>query len=286
MIKRIFLLIAVSISLYSMEKDKSEWDGGKYEKGSDFQFENAKKVLAQFKLSDYKVIVDAGCGSGRVTQYMAEQAPESIVSGFDISESQIEEAKKKLVNHPNLSFISKDIRDFILLHKANLITCFAVMAWVEQSEDALDAIKKNIAPEGILVGTWANKNTNHPLLRAFDAIEKEPMWNKPMKEMGFGKRWFPLDEKTLRTVLEAKFKTVSIEPKNLNRNFKNREEFTAFLRGMLGGFLDLTILNSTAQNVLLDHLVEKYLANCPEKEDKSITYSLEGFIFEAQEPRE
>jgi len=100
-----FILCSVAIAvvcLHGMEKEKRQWDGKAYEQGSDFQFENAKKALAQFKLPDYKVIVDAGCGSGRVAQYMAQQAPKSTVIGFDISESQIEEAQKK--SAPNLSF--------------------------------------------------------------------------------------------------------------------------------------------------------------------------------------
>lgn len=114
---KLFVLCSVAIAvvcLHGMEKEKQEWDGKAYEQGSDFQFENAKKILAQFKLSDYKIIVDAGCGSGRVTEYMARRSfPHSMVTGFDISESQIQEAQKKLVGQPNLFLV---VAIYVTLH--------------------------------------------------------------------------------------------------------------------------------------------------------------------------
>jgi len=263
-------VIAV-VCLHGMEKEKRQWDGKAYEQGSDFQFENAKKALAQFKLPDYKMIVDAGCGSGRVAQYMAQQAPESIVTGFDISESQIEEARKKLVGQPNLSFTQMDARNFTLPKKTDLMTCFAVLPWIEEHKEALCVMASNMAPEGILIGTWAGKNPNHPLLLAYDDMKKEPLWAKPLATMDIGKNWFPVDEETLRTELQEAGLKPNIESKKLSKIFEDREKFTTFLRGLLSsGLTDVSQLSPTTQNVFFSTLVEKYLDRQPEKEDKSI----------------
>lgn len=147
-------------------------------------------------------------------------------------------------------------------------------------------IARNLMPEGVLTGTWARKNINHPLQRAIDDIKKDPTWEKPMEEMGFGNHWFPIAEEQLSMALQQKFKMVAIEPKTLCRTFKDKEAFTAFFGGMLGDFLNLKLLDSTQQKALLALLVEKYLKYSPENEDKTITYSLDVSIFTAQKPIE
>jgi trans-aconitate methyltransferase len=283
--RSIFCSFAVIVSLCAMEKEKRQWDGQSYEKGSDFQFENAKKALAQFTLSDYKVIVDVGCGSGRTAQYMAEQAPESMVIGFDISESQVEEAKKKLVGQSNLFFDRMDARRFTLPQKANLMTCFAVLPWIEEHKKALQAMASNMAAGGILIGTWASKNPGHPLLLAYDDMKKDPLWEKPLAAMDIGKSWFPVDEETLKMELQEAGLKPNIKAENFSKVFDGREKFIAFLRGLLNrGITDLSQLDHTTQNVFFNTLAEKYLDHQPEKEDKSILYSLEVFLFTAQKP--
>ena len=73
---------------------------------------NYKEDLEDLKLSDFQNILDAGCGSGVVSRYIADQAPRSTVTGCDISPSRVEEARSRIATKMtgSLKFEVQDLR--------------------------------------------------------------------------------------------------------------------------------------------------------------------------------
>jgi ubiquinone/menaquinone biosynthesis C-methylase UbiE len=54
--------------------------------------------------------LDAGCGSGIVSRYLAKRHPTSTVTGCDASTDRVEQARKAASNIKNLSFQTADLR--------------------------------------------------------------------------------------------------------------------------------------------------------------------------------
>ena len=61
--------------------DTPDWDAGTYDRVADPQEEWGREVLARLDLKGDETVLDAGCGSGRVTRLICERLPDGKVIG-------------------------------------------------------------------------------------------------------------------------------------------------------------------------------------------------------------
>jgi trans-aconitate 2-methyltransferase len=73
-----------------------EWDAATYDRVSDPQVEMALPVLERLPLEGDERVLDAGCGTGRVTQLLVERVPRGRVIGVDASEAMCAKARDAL----------------------------------------------------------------------------------------------------------------------------------------------------------------------------------------------
>jgi trans-aconitate 2-methyltransferase len=66
-----------------------EWNSESYHRISNIQFNWGTKVLDRLALRGDELILDAGCGSGRVTAVLARRLPRGRVIGVDLSENML-----------------------------------------------------------------------------------------------------------------------------------------------------------------------------------------------------
>ena len=79
-----------------MNSGPREWDAQTYDRVSDPQFQWGLEVLERLELAGDEYVMDAGCGSGRVTAKLLERLPEGRVLCVDASEQMIEKARETL----------------------------------------------------------------------------------------------------------------------------------------------------------------------------------------------
>jgi trans-aconitate 2-methyltransferase len=77
----------------------TDWDAATYDRVADPQEEWGLEVLSRLELRGDETVLDAGCGSGRVTRHLAERLPRGRVIGVDASPSMIERAREDLADH-------------------------------------------------------------------------------------------------------------------------------------------------------------------------------------------
>ena len=63
-----------------------EWDGASYDRISATMEALGRDVLARLDLRGDELVLDAGCGSGRITQALVERLPRGRVIAVDQSE--------------------------------------------------------------------------------------------------------------------------------------------------------------------------------------------------------
>jgi len=73
-----------------------DWDAATYDRVADPQTRWGAAVLDRLPLRGDETVLDAGCGSGRVTEALARRLPDGRVIAFDASPSMIDEARRRL----------------------------------------------------------------------------------------------------------------------------------------------------------------------------------------------
>lgn len=138
------------------------------------------EVLGRLGLAGDETVVDAGCGSGRVTQVLLERLPRGRVIGIDGSPSMIAAARERLGDDPRLTLVCADLaeldRDEHLggMH-ADAILSTATFHWISDHARLFGRLRAAIRDGGRLVaqcGGAGNIASIHAAARA--AGERDP----------------------------------------------------------------------------------------------------------------
>jgi trans-aconitate 2-methyltransferase len=87
----------------------TDWDAATYDRVADPQTRWGSVVLDRLPLRGDERVLDAGCGSGRVTAQLLERLPDGEVVALDGSPAMIDEARRRLGTDPRVSFIVADL---------------------------------------------------------------------------------------------------------------------------------------------------------------------------------
>jgi len=86
------------------------WDAQAYDRIADPQEEWAREILARAGLQPGEAVLDAGCGSGRVTKLLLEHGVRVVA--LDADASMVEKAREQLP--PEVDGVHQDLLDFNL----------------------------------------------------------------------------------------------------------------------------------------------------------------------------
>ena len=124
------------------------WDAAAYNELADHQEGWGRSVLERLELSGDEVVLDAGCGSGRVTKLIAERLPRGRVIGVDASKEMIEFARGRLGNRVELH--CSDLLELELDAPVDVIFSNATFHWIDQQQLLYDKLASLLHPDGVL----------------------------------------------------------------------------------------------------------------------------------------
>ena len=84
------------MSVVNSRSEPRDWDAAMYDAISDMQLEWGREVLERVELRGDERVLDAGCGTGKVTELIAERVPRGRAVGVDASPSMIDAARARL----------------------------------------------------------------------------------------------------------------------------------------------------------------------------------------------
>jgi trans-aconitate 2-methyltransferase len=121
----------------------TDWDAATYDRISDPMLRLAGPVLTRLELRGDERVLDAGCGSGRVTELLLERVPAGSVVALDASPSMIEEARARLASAGGrVEFVVADLGGPPLpVGQVDAILSTATFHWVPDH----DALFRNLA---------------------------------------------------------------------------------------------------------------------------------------------
>src|ERR1700677_2162159 len=76
--------------------DVRTWDGKSYDRSSGPMEALGREVLSRLELEGDETVLDAGCGSGRITQALIERLPQGRVIAIDASAAVVAAARERL----------------------------------------------------------------------------------------------------------------------------------------------------------------------------------------------
>ena len=86
-----------------------DWDARTYDRIADPQARWGRAVLDRLPLSEGDRVLDAGCGTGRVTELLLARVPRGPVVAVDASPLMLEEARRRLGEGPRIQYVLADL---------------------------------------------------------------------------------------------------------------------------------------------------------------------------------
>jgi trans-aconitate 2-methyltransferase len=123
-----------------------DWDAASYQRVSVPHEEWAKSILDRLELGGDETVLDAGCGSGRVTSLLIEQLPEGRVVAVDGSPSMVEKVRDVL--RPQDEAQVSDLVELELEDEVDAIFSSAVFHWVLDHDALFVALLGALRPGG------------------------------------------------------------------------------------------------------------------------------------------
>jgi len=188
-----------------------DWDAATYDRVSGPQVEWAKRVLERLPLQGHETVLDAGCGSGRVTRLLLERLPEGRVIAVDAAPSMVEHAREALDERATV--LCQDLAELQLEEPVDAAFSSAVFHWVPDHERLFARLHEALRPGGRLVAQCGGAGN----VERFHAVAKELASEPPYAEYldGWSGPWnFAGAEETAERLARAGFEEPSawLEP--------------------------------------------------------------------------
>ncbi len=209
----------------------ARWNAADYAANSVVQQTWARELIARLKLRGDELILDVGCGDGKVTAEIARAVSRGGVSGVDASAEMIAFAQKAFPaqKHPNLEFHVMDARKLKSTRRFDIVFSNAALHWVDDHEAILRGIASVLKPGGRLVISCGGKGNAHDAFVALRPEMRMKRWRQFFRRMP--KPYFfysPADyEKWLP---RSGFKALNVRLRPKDATYAGAEGFTAWLR--------------------------------------------------------
>ena len=149
-----------------------DWDASTYERVSNPQVEWAREVLDRLPLRGDETVLDAGCGSGRVTQMLLERLPRGHVVAVDAAPSMVEAARKALDGRATV--IQSDLLELELDEPVDAAFSNAVFHWVPDHDRLFERLHAALRPGGRVSAQCGGKGNIHAFHALADGVAAEP----------------------------------------------------------------------------------------------------------------
>jgi trans-aconitate 2-methyltransferase len=195
-----------------------DWDARSYDRISDMQLESGRDFLATVPLRGDELVVDAGCGTGRVTRLLAERVPRGRVIAVDASPSMIDRARENLDS--DVELVLADLLEFEPPEPVELVFSTATFHWIADHDRLFRSVHGWLRPGGRLAAQLGGRgNAQNVVDAAVGAAGTEPFarhllgWEHPwnfqspdeaserLRRAGFvevrcvrEERWFEFDD--------------------------------------------------------------------------------------------
>jgi trans-aconitate 2-methyltransferase len=238
--------------------EESMWDAETYHKVSDIQESWAIELLEKIKISESEIVMDAGCGTGRVTKIIANKVKRGKVYAVDLDENMIINAKKNLKDLSNIVFVKSDLSDVKLPEKIDLVFSNAVIHWILDHKKLFTNFWDVLKPGGKLLIQCGGKGNLDTIPNALEKVRKTQRFDHYFKNWKIP--WnFASSADTIKILNEIGFKDIQANLVEKKTKFGNFQEYILFMKTVVMkpylSYLPTTENNNQIKNLFIDEFL-------------------------------
>jgi trans-aconitate 2-methyltransferase len=140
------------MSVTQSSSQSREWNSSEYHRLSGPQVTWGKKVLARLHLRGNELLLDAGCGTGRLTAELLQALPNGRVVALDISQNMLRSAREYLQPQfgKRVQVVAADLQEFPFENAFDGIVSTAAFHWVLDHPRLFRNLYRALRPGGWL----------------------------------------------------------------------------------------------------------------------------------------
>jgi trans-aconitate 2-methyltransferase len=208
-----------------------EWNAAEYHRLSAPQFQWGRRVLSELQLRGDERLLDAGCGTGKLTRILLENLPLGSVVGLDLSRNMVLHAQKSLAPDfgDRVRFVAADLAALPFHDCFDGIFSTASFHWVLDHDALFRNLYAALRPTGWLhaqCGGGPNIARLRQRVRAVSEAHEFSDW------LGnFPEPWFFADaESTAARLRAAGFEDIETRLEEASFTATSGQEFQEYLR--------------------------------------------------------
>jgi trans-aconitate 2-methyltransferase len=162
----------------------THWDAERYHRVSGPMEEMGLGVLHRLDLRGDETVLDAGCGSGRVTAHLVERLPRGRVIAVDLSEGMVAETRRTLGGRADVR--RADLLELHLAEPVDAILSTATFHWILDHDRLFAQLFGALRPGGRLVAQCGGHGNIARVLAAAAEVASRPAfatsfhgWSRP-----------------------------------------------------------------------------------------------------------
>jgi trans-aconitate 2-methyltransferase len=183
-----------------------DWDARTYDRVSGPQEEWSRAIIERLELRGDETVLDAGCGSGRVTELLLERLPRGRVIAVDGSAAMVEQARERL-DPARTTLIHSDLLDLDLRAEADAVFSNAVFHWIKDHRRLFELLYAALRPGGRIEAQCGGEGNVARFFAAMEPIAARPPYLEHLE--GFAPTHFAGPAETEALLAEAGFEDVS-----------------------------------------------------------------------------
>jgi trans-aconitate 2-methyltransferase len=150
-----------------------DWDADTYHRVALPQLEWARRLLDRMPLRGDERVLDAGCGSGKVTAMLAERVPAGHVVAVDASPDMAARAREEA--GPNVEVHQADLLELEVEEPVDVIFSAAVFHWIPDHDALFANLRRQLRPGGWLAAHCGGRGNVDGFLATVSGVaDREP----------------------------------------------------------------------------------------------------------------
>lgn len=210
-----------------------EWNSAAYHRLSGPQVSWGKKVLSRLRLRGDEVVLDCGCGTGRLTAELLEALPRGRVVGVDLSQNMLGSAREHLAQFgTRVSLVACDLLHLPFEQEFEGIVSTAAFHWVLDHDRLFQNLRRALVPGGWLEAQCGGGANVARLRNRADVLAATPEFSRFFA--GFREPWLYQDAAgAAETLRRAGFVEVETSVEPAPTALSGAQEYSEFVRNII-----------------------------------------------------
>ena len=146
-----------------------EWNAASYDRMSDPQLAMAQDVMDRLDLRGDERVLDAGCGTGRVTEELLARVPNGTLIAVDGSQAMVDQTRERLGDR--VEAFAVDLVELEVTKRFDAILSTATFHWIADHERLFARLAAALRPGGKLVAQCGGAGNIANVQAAIDAVD-------------------------------------------------------------------------------------------------------------------